>query len=429
MRKYYPRVMDTILDFALRTSGAVLLRGPKWCGKSTTAEQKAESAVYLQDRETSAQSIELAKNAPSLLLAGPTPRLIDEWQVVPLLWDQVRYEVDKRDENGQFILTGSATPLTGPEEGEPAPYEHSGIGRINPLTLRTMSLFESQDGTGAVSLASLFEGTALEPAQCNLTLQDYAYLTCRGGWPRALGLDPEAALEQAYVFYNGLVYDDINRVFKRAKNPERVKRFMRSYARATATETSIAEIRKDMAANDEATLSDETIALYIAALEKLFVIENLPAWNPNLRSKTAVRSSETKHFVDPSIGTASLGLGPDDLLNDLETFGLFFESLCVRDLRVYAGSLKGQLYHYRDKKGREADAVIHLRNGCWAPVEVKLANQDRIEEAAADLIKFAADIDTSKMKPPSFLMVVTATPYAYRREDGVYVVPLGCLRP
>ena len=268
MKNYYPRVMDSILDFSLRASGAVLIRGPKWCGKSTTAEQRAESAVYMQDRETSAQNVELAKNAPSLLLAGPTPRLIDEWQVVPLLWDQVRYEVDRRDENGQFILTGSATPLADPEGDESSPCEHSGIGRISPLTMRTMSLFESQESTGAVSVASLFAGEEMEPARCDLTLQDYAYLVCRGGWPRALGLDREAALEQAYVFYNGLVYDDINRVFKRAKNPERIKRFMRSYARAVATETSIAEIRKDMVVNDDAALSDEAIALYIAAMEK-----------------------------------------------------------------------------------------------------------------------------------------------------------------
>lgn len=429
MQKYYPRAMDSILDFGLRASGAVLIRGPKWCGKSTTAEQKAASVVFMQDRETSAQNIELAKNAPSLLLAGPAPRLIDEWQVVPSLWDQVRFEVDKRGENGQFILTGSATPLDGPEDVGPNPYEHSGIGRINPLTMRTMSLFESQDGTGTVSLSALFEKKDIEPSQCGLSLKDYAYLVCRGGWPRAVGLDRDVALEQPYVFYNGLVNDDINRVFKRAKNPERVKRFMRSYARAVSTETSIAEIRKDMAANDESALSDETIALYIAAMERLFVIENLPAWNPNLRSKTAVRSSATKHFVDPSIATAALGLGPDDLLNDLETFGLLFESLCVRDLRIYAESLKGHVYHYRDKKGREVDAVIHLRNGSWAAVEVKLANQERIEEAARSLMKLAADIDTEKMKAPSFLAVVTATPYAYRREDGVYVIPLGCLRP
>ncbi|MEC4295932.1 ATP-binding protein [Adlercreutzia shanghongiae] len=429
MIEYYSRVVDSQLDFKLRSSGAVLIRGPKWCGKSTTAEQRAQSAVFMQDRQTSAQNIELAKNAPSLLLDGPTPRLIDEWQVIPFIWDQIRYEVDRRNGNGQFILTGSATPLADPDENEAAPYEHSGIGRISPLTMRTMSLFESRDGNGSVSLASLFQEQSSVAAQCDATLKDYAYLTCRGGWPRALDLDREAALEQAFVFYDGLVHEDINRVFRRAKNPERIKRFMRSYSRAVATETSLAEIRKDMAANDEATLSDETISLYISALEKLFVIENLPAWNPNLRSKTAVRTSETKHFVDPSIACAALGLGPNDLINDLETFGLLFESLCVRDLRVYAESLNGQVYHYRDKKGREADAVIHLRGGSWAPVEVKLANQERIEEAARNLLAFAADIDTAKIKPPSFLMVVTATGYAYRRSDGVYVVPLGCLRP
>lgn len=429
MKTYYPRILDSVLDFALQSSGAVLIRGPKWCGKSTTAEQKAKSAAFLQDRETSAQNIELAKNAPSLLLAGPTPRLIDEWQVVPLLWDQVRHEVDQRDENGQFILTGSATPLADPENNEGNHYEHSGIGRINPILMRPMTLLESKDGTGAVSLTSLFEGKGIQPSQCALSLQDYSYLVCRGGWPRALGLDRELALEQAFIFYNGLVHDDINHVFKRAKNPERIKRFMRSYARAVATETSLAEIRKDMAVNDESLLSEETVASYVSALERLFVIENLPAWNPNLRSKTAVRASDTKHFVDPSIATAALGLGPDDLIGDLRTFGLLFESLCVRDLRVYAESLKGQVYHYRDKKGREADAVIHLRNGSWAPVEVKLASQERINEAAENLLNFANDIDTTRMKAPSFLMIVTATEYAYRREDGVYVVPIGCLRP
>lgn len=429
MKRYYPRVADGILDFNLRTSGAVRIRGPKWCGKSTTAEQKAESAVFMQDRQTSAQNIELAKNAPSLLLAGPTPRLIDEWQIVPFIWDQVRFEVDQRDENGQFILTGSATPLADPEAGEQHPYEHSGIGRINPVTMRTMSLYESQDGQGSVTLEALFANKGFQPTECPLTLEDYAYLTCRGGWPRALDLDKETALEQVYIFYNGLVNEDINRVAHRAKNPERIKRFLRAYSRAIATETSLSEIRKDMTANDEQALSEVTIATYISALERLYVIENLPAWNPNLRSKTAVRTSETKHFVDPSIACAALGLGPNDLINDLRTFGLLFESLCVRDLRVYADALKGSVYHYRDKKGREADAVIHLRDGSWAPVEVKLANQERIEEAASNLLAFANDIDTTKMKAPSFLMVVTATGYAYQRADGVYVVPLGCLRP
>lgn len=428
MKKYYPRVVDSVLEFKLRTSGAVLIRGPKWCGKSTTAEQRAQSAVFLQDRQTSAQNIELAKNAPALFLAGDAPRLIDEWQVVPFIWDQVRYEVDRRGDNGQFILTGSATPLPDGGEGEEA-YEHSGIGRISPLRMRTMSLFESADGNGSVSLADLFKGDAEVAAECGIDLERYAFLTCRGGWPRALDLPDEEALEQAFVFYEGLVYEDIQRVFKRARNPERIKRFMRSYARAVSTETSMAYIRKDMLANDEAGLDETTIAGYITALERLFVIENLSAWNPNLRSKTAIRSSDVRHFVDPSIATAALGLGPADLMGDLRSFGLLFESLCVRDLRVYAEMLKGEVYHYRDKRGREADAVIHLRNGQWAAVEVKLASQERIDEGAQHLLDFSQDIDTDRMKPPSFLMVVTATPYAYRRRDGVYVVPLGCLRP
>lgn len=426
MTKYYPRVADSTLDFKLASSGAVLIRGPKWCGKSTTAEQKANSAVFLQDSQSSAQNIELAKNAPALFLAGETPRLIDEWQVIPFIWDQIRYEVDKRDANGQFILTGSATPLP---DGDKEPYMHSGIGRINPLQMRTMSLFESRDSNGAVSLAQLFDGTSEVGATCSTDLEQYAYLVCRGGWPRALELLPEQALEQAFIFYEGLVMEDIQRVFKRSRNPERIRRFMRSYARAISTETSLAEIKKDMLANDEETLDEQTIALYITAFERLFVIENLPAWNPNLRSKTAIRSADVRHFVDPSIATAALGLGPASLIHDLETFGLLFESLCVRDLRVYAEALNGRLYHYRDKKGREADAVICLRDGRWAAVEVKLANQERIEEGAKNLLELADDIDEKKTGAPSFLAVITATPYAFQREDGVYILPLACLAP
>lgn len=424
MRDYYPRIADSILDFKLRSSGAVLIRGPKWCGKSTTAEQKAQSAVYFQDRQMSAQNIELAKNAPALLLAGATPRLLDEWQVVPFIWDQVRFEVDHRDENGQFILTGSATPLDDDQQS----YEHSGIGRIAPMAMRTMSLFESKDGNGAVSLATLFAESSFLPSECNLGLSDYAYLVCRGGWPRAVGLEPEAALEQAYVFYEGLVNEDINRVSRRPKDPERIRRFMRAFARAVSTETSIRKMKDDMAANDGVALDDATFASYMTALERLFVIENLKAWNPNLRSKTAVRTSDTRHFTDPSIACAALGLGPNDLIGDLETFGLLFESMCIRDLRVFAEKLRGTVYHYRDKKGREADAVVHLRNGDWAAIEVKLASQESIDDAAAHLIALAQDIDTDKMKAPKFLMVLTATGYAYQRDDGVYVVPLGCLR-
>ena len=425
MKQYYSRVVDNQLDFKLRTCGAVLIKGPKWCGKSTTAEQKAQSAAYLQDKQTSAQSIELAKNAPSLFLEGATPKLIDEWQIIPFIWDQVRFEVDHRNENGQFILTGSATPLE--ENGENG-YEHSGIGRITPLTMRPMTLFESKDGTGAVSLSSLFRQEDFKASECNLSLRDYAYLTCRGGWPRIIGLGKDEALEQAYIFYDGLVNEDINWVFKNAKNPARIKRLLRSYARAVSSEMPNSEIKKDMEAREGSALDDATIASYLNALEKLYVVEELSAWNPNLRSKAAIRTSSTRHFVDPSIACAALGLGPGDLIADLKTFGLLFESLCIRDLRVFAEKLCGQVYHYRDKKGLEADAIVHLRNGNWAAVEVKLASQDSIDEGAKHLLSLAADIDATRMKKPSFLMILTATNYAYRREDSVYVVPLGCLK-
>ena len=291
-----------------------------------------------------------------------------------------------------------------------------------------MSLFESKDGTGAVSLSDLFEGGQVAPARCELSLQDYAYLVCRGGWPRVVSLDGDEALEQAYVFYDGLVGEDINRVFRKSKNPERIKRFMRSYARAVSSETSLSQMKRDMEANEGTAFDEETIALYVTALERLYVVEELSAWNPNLRSKTAVRTSNTRHYVDPSIACAALGVGPRDLLGDLRTFGLLFESMCVRDLRVFSEKLKGRVYHYRDGRGREVDAVVHLRDGRWAAVEVKLASQESIEDAARHLRALADDIDTDKMKPPSFLMVLTATEYAYRRDDGVYVVPLGCLR-
>ena len=425
MKEYYPRVADAVLDFKLRSTGAVLIQGPKWCGKSTTAIQVAKSAVYLQNLATRDQDIALAKNAPDLFLEGDVPRLIDEWQDIPFIWNQVRFEVDRRGENGQFILTGSATPLD--DEGG-RPYEHSGIGRIASLVMRPMSLFESKDGTGAVSLSDLFEGGQVAPARCELSLQDYAYLVCRGGWPRVVSLDGDEALEQAYVFYDGLVGEDINRVFRKSKNPERIKRFMRSYARAVSSETSLSQMKRDMEANEGTAFDEETIALYVTALERLYVVEELSAWNPNLRSKTAVRTSNTRHYVDPSIACAALGVGPRDLLGDLRTFGLLFESMCVRDLRVFSEKLKGRVYHYRDGRGREVDAVVHLRDGRWAAVEVKLASQESIEDAARHLRALADDIDTDKMKPPSFLMVLTATEYAYRRDDGVYVVPLGCLR-
>lgn len=376
----------------------------------------------MQDTSQMYQNIELAKNAPNIFLEGDTPKLIDEWQVIPFIWDQIRFEVDHRENLGQFILTGSATPM------DENAYLHSGIGRITPMVMRPMSLFESKDGNGTISLTDLFNHIPFKPAKCELTLRDYAYLLCRGGWPQAIDLEKEEALEQVYNFYNGLVNDDINRVFKRSKNPERIKRLMRSYSRAISSEMTNTEIKKDMITNDESSLDEDTIACYINALTKLFVIEELTAWNPNLRSKSAIRTSNTRHFVDPSIACAALGLGPEDLIHDMNTFGLLFESMCVRDLRVFTEKLKGQVYHFRNKKGLEADAIIHLRNGEWAACEVKLTSQEAIDEGAEHLLELVRDIDSTKMKEPSFLMVVTATGFAYQRDDGVYVVPIGCLK-
>lgn len=420
--KYYPRIADDILQDKLSYCGAVEIKGPKWCGKSTTAGKHARSMVFMQDQRTKSRNILLAKNAPDKFLEGETPRLIDEWQEVPFIWDQIRFEVDHRQNMGQFILTGSATPL---DEGA---HSHSGIGRIVPMHMRPMSLFESEDSDGSVSLRALFEGDVQANRLHEKKLEEYAYLVCRGGWPQVKAVKKEKALKLAFNFYDGLINEDINKVFKNRKNPERLRRLMRSYARAVSTETSIEAITADINANEGMELDQRTTTSYLNALEKLYVIEEMKAWNPNLRSKTAIRSSNTRHFVDPSLACAALGLGPDDLMGDMHTFGLLFESMCVRDLRVFADKIDGEVLHYRDKDGLEADAIVHLRNGSWGAIEVKLKSEDLIDEGAKHLIALANKVDKTKMKAPTFLMVLTASDYAYRRDDGVYVVPLGCLK-
>ena len=421
--KYYNRIADELLSDKLEYCGAVEIRGPKWCGKSTTAEQHAGSIVYMQDQKTKKRNILLAQNAPDVFLEGATPRLIDEWQEVAFIWDQIRFEVDHRQKMGQFILTGSATPL---EDDE---YSHSGIGRIVPMHMRPMTLFESQNSTGEISLRSLFKKNKKIHSVTDVSLEDYAYLLCRGGWPQVMQLTKKNALHLAYNFYDGLVNEDINKVFKNRKNPERIKRVLRAYARAESTETSIEALTADIKANEGGAFDKRTTDSYINALKKLYVIEEMPAWNPNLRSKTAIRSSNTRHFVDPSIACAALGIGPKDLMNDMETFGLLFESMCVRDLRVYTDLLDGEVYHYRDNDGLEADAVIHLRDGSWAAIEIKLRSEESIDEGAKNLLSLSKKIDKDKMKAPSFLMVLTATDVAYQREDGVFVVPLASLAP
>ena len=423
MEKYKRRIADEILERKLKGKGAVLIEGPKWCGKTTTAEQISKSVLYMADPANQEQNLTLADINPALLLTRDSPRLIDEWQLAPKLWDAIRFEVDHRGEEGQFILTGSAVPV------DRSKIAHTGTGRFSWLLMRPMTLYESGESTGTISLKDLFNSPSTVNGINNLSLEDIAYLCCRGGWPRSIFLDKDIALDSAFDYYDAIVNSDISRVDGVSRNPLRVKNLMRSYARNIGSQASIETIKNDMINNDSFALDTDTVFSYINALKKIFVIEESPAWNPNLRSKTAIRTSDTRYFIDPSIATASLGIGPEDLINDLNTFGLVFETLCIRDLRVYAESIHGSVYHYRDSSSLECDAVIHLRNGSYGLVEIKLGGDKLIDEGAKNLIKMQNKIDTEKMKKPSFMMVLTATGnYAYKRNDDVYVIPVGCLK-
>ena len=423
MAKYKQRISDRILKRKVLGKGAVLIEGPKWCGKTTTAKQLAKSVLNLGDSSVLRQSAQLIELSPKTLLEGKTPRLIDEWQSLPPIWDSIRSEVDKRGEPSQFILTGSSVL---PEADETI---HSGTGRYAYIKMRPMSLYESGESNGKVSLSDLFEGKPFETQTNDLTIDDIIYLTCRGGWPWATLISKKVALDQAFDYVDSVVNKDIQRIDGVKRNPERAKLLLRSYARNISQQVPLSTIRKDMLTNDSSTLDEDTVTDYIKALKKLFVIEDLTAWNPNLRSKAAIRTTDTRHFVDPSIGTASLGLGPKDLINDLKSFGFFFEDMAVRDLRVYAEALDGKLYHYRDSTGLECDTVLHRRNGSYALLEVKLGGKDLIDEGAANMLKLSQNIDTDKMPSPSFMAVIIGVGnYAYQREDGVYVIPIGCLK-
>lgn len=416
---YLPRISDYLLQEHLETMGAVLIEGAKWCGKTSTARQKACSVLMLQDpdqQESFKISIEVK---PSLLLRGDTPRLLDEWQMYPVLWDAVRFAVDQREAVGQFILTGSAVPMDGA-------VMHTGTGRISRMLMRPMSLFESGDSTGDVSLKALFEGKTDIEGLSKLSIERLAYLVCRGGWPGAVKLDERAALQVANAYLEAVINADIHRVDGVEKNPDRVRLMLRSLARNVCTMSTAKTIIDDVVAND-ITMTEKTYSSYMNALKRIFVVENSPAWQPSLRSKTAIRSSEKRNFVDPSIGIAALHASPDYLLNDFETFGFYFESLCTRDIRVYTQALGGDVYHYRDKNGLEADMVIRLHNGQWAAIEVKMGSR-QVDEAAEHLIVLRERIDTSKVGEPAFLMVLTGGEYAYIRKDGVLNVPIGCLR-
>lgn len=422
MVAYKPRIADKLLARKMAGKGAVLIEGPKWCGKTTTAKQQAKSMLNLGDSNVLRQSLQMMELSPITLLEGDTPRLIDEWQTIPPLWDTIRSEVDRRGDFSQFILTGSSV-LPDAESTI-----HSGTGRFARIKMRPMSLLESGESTGSVSLTKLFEGEPLKPQVNQKGLEDIAYYTCRGGWPQATLLEGEIALDQALDYFDSVVERDIQRVDGVKRNADRSRLLLRSYARHISQQVSYATIKADMLSNDSQTLDEDTVADYIKALKRLFVIEDLEAWNPNIRSKAAIRTSDTRHFVDPSIGTAALGLGPKDLMNDLESFGLFFEDLAVRDLRIFADVLDGRLYHYRDSSGLECDTVLHRRNGTYALIEIKLGGEKAIEEAADSMKQLAETIDHTRMPQPAFLMVLTAVgPYAYRRPDGVFVVPITCL--
>jgi len=422
MKEYYQRVSDKVLLDHLESKGAVLIEGAKWCGKTTSAKHIAKSVIEMDRPDMTAQYQQMARINPSNLLEGEVPHLIDEWQIATNIWNAVRYEVDRRGEFGQFILTGSSVPAALDES------MHTGTGRIVRMQMRPMSLFESKDSTGQVSLMDLFNKKDISTVD-NHSIDEIAFLICRGGWPAALNHSKKVALKQAFDYYDAVVNDDISRVDRVKRDSERTKRILKSYARNVATQASLETIRSDVISNDVETFDKEALYGYLNALKRIFVIEDSPAWNPNLRSKTAIRTSDTRYFVDPSIAVAALGLGPTDLVNNLELMGLIFENLCVRDLRIYADALDGSVYHYRDKTGLECDAVIHLRNGSYGLVEVKLGGDQSINEGAESLLKLTSKIDTEKMKKPAFLMVLCGVaPFAYKREDGVFVVPITCLK-
>lgn len=419
VKNYLPRVYDGLLTSKLRHSGAVLITGPKWCGKTSTALIASKSVVYMQDPDRSAAYITAADTKPSILLGGDVPHLIDEWQMAPVLWDAVRFAVDQRQDVGQFILTGSAVPVDNVTM-------HTGTGRIARLAMRTMSLYESKESNGSVSLRDLFNGKnpVLEPS--NLTIEGISYAICRGGWPASIGLAKADALEVSRDYVDAIIHQDVSRVDGVEKNPKRVQLLLRSLARNVATMATNVTILQDLE-NEDTTITAPTLDVYLNALRRIFVIEDQPAWLPSMRSKTAIRTRSKRHFTDPSIATAVLRTSPEGLLNDFNTFGFLFESLCTRDMRIYAQANDGEIYHFRNKNGLEADMIIALNDGRWAAVEVKLGNK-QIEEAALHLQELAQKVDGEKMGKPSFLMVLTSGEFAYQRKDGVLVVPIGCLK-
>ena len=419
VKNYLPRISDALLTRKLRHSGAVLITGPKWCGKTSTALVASESVIYMQDPDKSEAYKTAADTKPSILLGGDVPHLIDEWQMAPVLWDAVRFAVDQRQAVGQFVLTGSAVPIDNT-------MMHTGTGRISRLTMRTMSLYESKESNGSVSLKDLFEGKFPDMEISNLTIEQIAFSICRGGWPASVRIKDDDALELSRDYVDAIIHQDISSVDGIERNPKRVQLVLRSLARNVATTATNVTILKDME-GDESAMTAPTLDAYLNALRRIFVIEDQPAWFPSMRSKTAIRTASKRHFTDPSIATAVLRTSPKGLLEDFNTFGFLFESLCTRDMRIYAQANDGDVYHFRDKNGLESDMIVALNDGRWAAIEVKLGNK-QIEEAAQHLQELARKVDDEKMGHPSFLMVLTGGEYAYQRKDGVLIVPIGCLK-
>jgi len=419
VNNYIPRISDTLLAKKLRHSGAVLVTGPKWCGKTSTALVASRSAVYMQDPDRGPAYMTVADTKPSILLEGDVPHLIDEWQMAPVLWDAVRFAVDQRQNFGQFILTGSSVPADGVTM-------HTGTGRVSRLAMRTMSLYESGESNGSISLHDLFENKTPVMEHSTLTIEQIAFAICRGGWPASVRMRGTDAMELSRDYVDAIINHDVSRVDGVERNPKRVQLLLRSLARNVATMATNVTILKDME-GDEKTMTAPTLDSYLNALRRIFVIEDLPAWSPSMRSKTAIRTASKRHFTDPSIATAVMRATPHKLLDDFNTFGLLFESLCTRDIRIYAQANDGEVFHFRDKNGLEADMIIALNDGRWAAVEVKLGAK-QIEEASRHLQELARKVNDEKMGKPSFLMVLTGGEYAYQRKDGVFIVPIGCLK-
>lgn len=423
--EYRARLVDRILKKYLKGMGGVLIEGPKGCGKTTTGEQVAKSTLYLGCEQTREETLERLGYNPAGVLAGASPKLIDEWQLIPQLWDDVRFEVDHRQKPGQFVLTGSALPADRSE------VLHTGTGRVARVKMRTMSLLESGDSNGSVGLEALFEGEHNMVGENPLTIDQIAFLICRGGWPKTLNQDADTALLMSNRYFDAIVNTEVSRLDDVKRSPQKVRQFLKIYAENLRLQTPITDIRLQLLKNKKIkSFNERTCYSYAEALQKIFVIEEMAAWNPNLRSKTAIRTSDTRYFTDPAIGAAALRIGPQDLLNDPKTFGFLFENLCVRDLRVYADILDGDVFHYRDKNGLECDAVLHRRDGTYGLIEIKLGGQYAIDHGAETLHALAEKINTKQMAQPAFLMVLVGVgECAYKRRDGVWVVPIGCLKP